>query len=499
MVTERDRPARRPTPAAGRTRLARRTRTLTASLAALASALGLADATHATFPGANGALVYQATAGGDYDLQVQPPGQPARTLVARPGTHEFNPAFSPSGTRLVFQSGPLDRSDFDLYLARADGTGLEPLATGAAYDYAGQFCDERTVVFSRRLDATNTDVFVVRTDGTGLRQLTDHPATDSFPTCSPDGSRVAFISNRDGSPSIYEIPLAPPAGRATAEPRRLTDGVALDPDYRPDGKAVLYVAPDPTDGNLEVFERTTRGGSVQQLTATPPPLQARLPHYLPAGAVATARTPAGQAHPAIAYTEDSDGDPASDADKRVVSTAPGATAVPGSAGIVRPLPRPCECLRATIRAGDVRVSYLAGGSTARARLRLVLDWRLECRRGTTGPCRARLAIDANRGFDVTKLASIEGEGAETRQVPLRPGRPITCQGACEPDPDAPRLTAFGDIVVELETPVPALDLLDRDIAVDVRTRCGEGRGLTRFSITIGDDGRIRKVTRGVID
>jgi hypothetical protein len=84
-------------------------------------------------------------------------------------------------------------------------------------------------------------------------------------------------------------------------------------------------------------------------------------------------------------------------------------------------------------------------------------------------------------------------------VPLRRERPVTCEGACEPDPYASTLTAFGDLVVELESPVSRFDLVSRIVDVDVRTRYDGRDGLTRFSIRIGAEGRLGKITRAVVD
>jgi len=40
-------------------------------------------------------------------------------------------------------------------------------------------------------------------DGSNPIRLTDDPGQDSFPTWSPDGSHIAFASDRDGNPEIY--------------------------------------------------------------------------------------------------------------------------------------------------------------------------------------------------------------------------------------------------------------------------------------------------------
>ena len=40
-------------------------------------------------------------------------------------------------------------------------------------------------------------------DGSGLVNLTNNPAHDASPTWSPDSTRIAFTTNRDGNAEIY--------------------------------------------------------------------------------------------------------------------------------------------------------------------------------------------------------------------------------------------------------------------------------------------------------
>ncbi|HUT15915.1 MAG TPA: hypothetical protein VMY98_06690, partial [Anaerolineae bacterium] len=49
----------------------------------------------------------------------------------------------------------------------------------------------------------NWDIWVMRGDGSDPRRLTEDPGNDLSPTWSPDGKRIAFVSDRDGNKEIY--------------------------------------------------------------------------------------------------------------------------------------------------------------------------------------------------------------------------------------------------------------------------------------------------------
>ena len=119
-------------------------------------------------------------------------------------------------------------------------------------------------------DGSNYEIFVADL-ATGARtQLTDSPGQDGWPAWSPDGTTIAFMSNRDdcrfaaqdaecwvGGPDdeVHDIWLMDPDG---SNPRRVTSETAQFVAWSPDsryllisGHALFVVRPDGT-GRLEL-------------------------------------------------------------------------------------------------------------------------------------------------------------------------------------------------------------------------------------------------------
>ena len=106
----------------------------------------------------------------------------------------------------------------------------------------------------------NTDIYAMEVQGGALARLTSHPAADDSPDWSPDGRRLAFVSERDGNKEIYLI------GADGSGLERLTDNVAVDdhPVWSPDGKLLAFES-DRT-GNMDVYVVGIDGSGLTRAT-----------------------------------------------------------------------------------------------------------------------------------------------------------------------------------------------------------------------------------------
>jgi len=82
------------------------------------------------------------------------------------------------------------------------------------------------------------DIWVVPSEGGIARQVTQHPAGDRQPAFSPDGSEIAFISDRDAGSQVYVMPVK---GGAPKQLTFHTAGYTLEQWY-PSGEALLVSA-----------------------------------------------------------------------------------------------------------------------------------------------------------------------------------------------------------------------------------------------------------------
>jgi Tol biopolymer transport system component len=156
-------------------------------------------------------------------------------------------AWTPDGASIIFSSDR--RGNSALWRVAASGgtpTRL-PLVGENASDPAFSK-DGRRMVYTQFFRDAN--IWRIDTAGRGPAvKVISSTQYDSSPQYSPDGSRVAFRSNRSGSNEIWvsdsggrtPVQLTRYGGPLTGTPRWSPDGMNLAFDTRPDGQADIYV------------------------------------------------------------------------------------------------------------------------------------------------------------------------------------------------------------------------------------------------------------------
>jgi Tol biopolymer transport system component len=162
-------------------------------------------------------IVFTSDRDGDLEIySMNLDGSDLKRLTHEKG-YDGGAFYSPDGSRIIYRGSRTDDyRALQVYLMNADGSGKRQITTGSGTSFAPSWHpDGRRIVYSSNSQAApdnrgNFDIFLLDVDqpGAGPVKLTDYSGFDGFPVFSPDGRRIAFSSNRDGSPYQTSLFLA---------------------------------------------------------------------------------------------------------------------------------------------------------------------------------------------------------------------------------------------------------------------------------------------------
>jgi Tol biopolymer transport system component len=174
--------------------------------------------------------------------------------------------------------------EYDLVVARRDGSDPRPLAPAPGYDAEATVSRDGWIVFTSMRDG-DLDLYKVRPDGTGLVRLTDALGYDGGGVFSSDGKRIAWRASRPRTPAEIadyrallaqrlvrptiplELWIMDADGRNQRQVTRL--GVAsFAPAFAPGDRRLIFASNlnDPRGRNFDLFLVNDDGTGLEQVT-----------------------------------------------------------------------------------------------------------------------------------------------------------------------------------------------------------------------------------------
>ncbi|MEX0643968.1 MAG: hypothetical protein WD076_01555 [Parvularculaceae bacterium] len=203
---------------------------------------------------------------GDPEIYVvRADGTGLRQLTNEPG-RDAHPFWSPDGKEIVFQSPRFE--DVRIFFMNADGSNqhvrLETRGFCGVPTWSPDGEEVAIMCSGSRLEpGTEIAPWIIHymdAKGTWLRQVTEGTANDQVANWSPDSKRLIFFSNRTGTDQLFEIELE------TGAIRQLADGPGSNKSasYSPDGTSIAFMS-DREGGRWDVFTAPAAGGDARRI------------------------------------------------------------------------------------------------------------------------------------------------------------------------------------------------------------------------------------------
>ncbi|MEA2428950.1 MAG: hypothetical protein QOF37_2578 [Thermoleophilaceae bacterium] len=197
-----------------------------ATVGSLLVALGLLPAAaSASFPGANGRIVFTQDNGGtgrpaSWRVMSMAPDGSGLSVLASGGAGSA--AASADGSRIAFER--TRKKNAGIYVMRADGAHARRISTKPGSDFAWA-PDSSAIAFVR-----GAEVRAIGVNGGAERVIAGGGA--SSPSWAPDGSRIAFV--RGGS--VFTV-------SSSGGGEQMVIAGAVSPDWSPDASRLAYARP----------------------------------------------------------------------------------------------------------------------------------------------------------------------------------------------------------------------------------------------------------------
>jgi TolB protein len=186
-------------------------------------------------------------------------GSNLRRLTSVKNVWDSAPAWSADGKTIVFareyKSVGGDWQE-EIWLMNADGTEQRQIKELAGR--APEFMQNGQLLFQSK--ASPSQISLANIDGSNLIHLTHDDSNNKSPKISPDGSQIAYLSNRDGNQEVYMMNVD------GSNQKRLTFNRVeeWDPAWSADGSKIFFSSQN-VYGFYDIYKVNKDGSSIEKI------------------------------------------------------------------------------------------------------------------------------------------------------------------------------------------------------------------------------------------
>ena len=232
----------------------------------------------AYWPGDPNKILGNASVGGvNVPFIMNTDGTNKQTFIdGSAGGFTYMPDVSPDGTRIAYHT------NYQLYLADADGSNAMSINTGYGFEFAPQWSPEGAwVLFLAGTANVDCDPYLVRSNGTELHKLADrngysgsvpivdiydyHDGSSDVPVFSPNG-KIYYTAKIGDSVELMQATIDGTATQLTQSPAGTLN---YHPVPSPDGDWLMF-GMKPEGGVRQMYIMPADGGETIQITDVQP-------------------------------------------------------------------------------------------------------------------------------------------------------------------------------------------------------------------------------------
>jgi dipeptidyl aminopeptidase/acylaminoacyl peptidase len=187
-------------------------------------------------------------------------GAMAAAVTAPAGAHVSSAATTPPAGLIAYADNG------DIWVMDADGRHRHDLSPAGGLDYAPSWSpDGSRIAFRSDRGGSGFDVFTMAADGSDVVEITNDASDDASPAWSPDGTHLIWSSNRTGNYDVWTALAADGSGATDLTATSASDDT--EPAMSPDGSTIAFVSKR-DDPHGSIYLMNADGTNVRRLLST---------------------------------------------------------------------------------------------------------------------------------------------------------------------------------------------------------------------------------------